>query len=225
MLRTIGIIVGSIALCGLAAAQNSSTAAAQPAKAEARAGAPAQTETQAKFERLKKLAGVWQSAKDKDGNQCTAIYRVTGNGSAVTETLMAGTPHEMISVYAMDGDSILMTHYCAVGNAPRMKSKAGGTSNVIAFDFKDATNLKSDKDGHMHGLTLTFKDDDHLSAAWQYYVDGKPSAEHATAFEMARVKDTEAAEKILTAAATASCCTKDGAACCDSGMTKPASTN
>lgn len=226
MLMKILALSTVVSIAGTAAGQNSATApakpAAQPAKTDAKVVAGVKlSEAQVKFEQLKKLAGVWQSADDKDGQHTSAIYRVTGNGSVVTETLMPGTAHEMISVYTLDGDSILMTHYCAVGNAPRMQSKGGGTSNVLAFDFKDATNLKSDKDGHMHSLVLTFKDDDHLAAAWQYYVDGKPSADHATVFEMKRVKDVDAATKILTAAATASCCTKDGAACCESGV-KPA---
>ena len=210
-----------VAFAGVAAAQNSAKPAAQPAKAEAKPAAPVKmNEAQTKFEQIKKLAGVWQSADgDKEGAPHTsAIYRVTSGGSAVAETLMPGTEHEMVTMYTVDGDSIIMTHYCAAQNQPRMKSKAGGPSNVIAFEFKDGTGLKSDKDGHMHSLVLTFKNDDAVSAAWQYYVDGKPAAEHAVAFELVRVKDPAAAAKIITTAATSSCSAKSGATCCDSGV-------
>jgi len=202
------------ALSGVATAQTTAKSAPQGEKAAAKA---APSKSQAHFDQLKKMAGVWQGEADKDGNRSTAIYRVTSGGSAVAETLMPGTEHEMISLYTLDGDTIVMTHYCAIGNQPRMRSKGGTPSNVIAFDFQDVTGMKSDKDGHMHSLVLTFNDDDHVAAAWQYYVDGKPSAEHATTFSLSRVKDADAAAKIITTAAT-SCCVKDGAACCESGV-------
>ena len=48
------------------------------------------------------------------------LVRTTGGGSAVTETLFPGTAHEMMSVYHMDGDDLVLTHYCAGGNQPRM---------------------------------------------------------------------------------------------------------
>ena len=211
------LFVLSVAALGAITLTPAAPAAATQA-ATAPAGAAQAVTAASAFERLTSLSGTWEGTVEGEGGPTRITYRTISGGRAVLETLFPGTPHEMISIYLLEGNELRMTHYCAVGNQPRMKLKAGGTSNVLAFDFKDATNLKSDKDGHMHSLVLTFKDDDHVSAAWQYYQDGKAAADHQATFEMARVKDADAAAKIITAAATSCCSTKEGAACCDSGV-------
>ena len=66
-----------------------------------------------------------------------------------------------------------MTHYCMLGNQPRMRADAKADGNQIAFKFVGATNMKSDKDMHMHDVTYTFVDKDTLKAEWTHYMDGK----------------------------------------------------
>src|SRR5262245_36005983 len=82
--------------------------------------------TNAVLEKLKKLEGTWLLA-DEDGKptkQIASIIKVTAGGSVVHETLFPGQPLEMISVYAVDGADLIMTHYCVLGNQPRMKADA-----------------------------------------------------------------------------------------------------
>lgn len=167
---------------------------ARPAPKPNKAG----PDIQAKFEKMKKLAGVWQTGdEDKDGNaDVTAIFRVVSGGSAVAEYLMPGTEHEMVTMYHLDNDSIVATHYCSLGNQPRMRAKAGGESNVLNFEFQDGTNM-APTDMHIHSLLLTFKDDDHVVANWKAWADGKAS-DHSPAFSYTRLKDTEAASKIVS---------------------------
>src|SRR5262245_51575653 len=74
--------------------------------------------TNTALEKMKKLAGTWRLA-DKDGkptDQIASIIKVTAGGSVVHETLFPGQPHEMVSVYAVDGPDLIMTHYCVLGN-------------------------------------------------------------------------------------------------------------
>src|SRR3984885_14545336 len=76
------------------------------------------------LEKMKKLVGTWGAA-DKDGkptDQVVSIIKVTAGGSVVHETLFPGQPHEMVSVYTVDGADLIMTHYCVLGNQPRMKA-------------------------------------------------------------------------------------------------------
>jgi hypothetical protein len=75
------------------------------------------------FERLKSLAGDWVNAKDaKDPKAPVAIsLRVIAGGSAILEREFPGTPNEMVTVYHRDGDKVLMTHYCVLGNQPQMR--------------------------------------------------------------------------------------------------------
>ncbi len=77
---------------------------------------------QAAFERLKALVGLWKGHHTTaDGPEMSVEYGLTGNGTALTERLFAGTSHEMLSVYFMERGELVLTHYCAMGNQPRMK--------------------------------------------------------------------------------------------------------
>jgi len=151
--------------------------------AAAFAAAPADTSS-ARFDTLKALAGDW-TRNGGDGS-VAVTYRVTAGGTAVLETLLPGTPHEMVTVYTVDKGELVLTHYCAQGNQPHMKAAQGGDANTIAFKFDGGGNIKSGKDGHMHEATFVFKDADHLTTAWQYYKDGKPGEK--AEFDLVRKK-------------------------------------
>ena len=130
------------------------------------------------FERLKSMAGTW-SGKAQHGDQggdVTVVYKVTAAGNAVEETLFAGTPHEMVTVYHMDGNDLVLTHYCASGNAPRMKLLPPKDPNVLFFDFTGGSNMK-ENDFHMHSARLTFVDADHFKGSWATLRDGKPAGD------------------------------------------------
>jgi hypothetical protein len=92
----------------------------------------------------------------KDMPPAHSIFRVTAGGSAVLETNSPGSKMEMLSVYHMDKGRLLMTHYCALGNQPRMKlNTRKSTATKLVFDFDGGTNLNPRRDMHMHSLTLT----------------------------------------------------------------------
>ena len=90
------------------------------------------------------------------------------------ETLFGGTEHEMITMYHLDGDSLVLTHYCSLGNQPRLKAKEADKENQVAFDFLDGANIDPAKDEHMHAVVFEFVGDDHLKADWTSYSEGKP---------------------------------------------------
>jgi len=146
-----------------------------------------------RLEQLKKLAGTW-TGKGMHGEHeipATVTYRVTSGGTAVMETIDPAGDHEMVTLYTQDGDDLLLTHYCMLGNQPRMKAEKGEGKKELAFKFTGAGNLKSDKDPHMHDMTLEFLGDDHIKATWTFYKDGKAS-EKAT-FDLKRKKKAEGA--------------------------------
>jgi hypothetical protein len=142
------------------------------------------------LEKLKKLAGTWVEA-DKDGkptDKVVSVVKVTAGGSAVQETLFPGEPMEMVSVYHLDKGDLVMTHYCVLGNQPRMKAAPGPKSNQIKWVFAGGTNLDPAKDTHMHGATVTFVDDDHLEIAGEAWENGKPSETHCGCMKLVRKK-------------------------------------
>jgi hypothetical protein len=136
---------------------------------------------------FKVLAGEWVQV-DRDGKptgQPGVTYRVTANGSAVLETIFPGTDHEMITMYHRDGKDLVLTHYCALGNQPRMRCrKIDG--NVLRFEFEGGTNLDPAKDAHMHDATFTFVDANTLVSAWTMWEGGK--AAHKAEFRYGRKK-------------------------------------
>jgi hypothetical protein len=132
--------------------------------------------TNANLEKLKKLAGTWV-ATDKDGkatDQVVSIIKVTAGGSAVHETHFPGQPMEMVSVYTVEGQDLIMTHYCVLGNQPRLKADPKAPSNQIAFKFAGGANLDPKKDKHMHEGTVTIIDDDHIEISGVAWDGGAP---------------------------------------------------
>jgi hypothetical protein len=142
------------------------------------------------LEKLKKLAGTWVAA-DKDGkptDKVVSVVRVTAAGSAVHETLFPGQPLEMVSIYHRDGNDLVMTHFCALGNQPRMKADPKSPSNQIRWLFAGGTNLDPAKDMHMHEGTITFVDDDHIEWCGVCWKDGKPVKGHECNMKLVRKK-------------------------------------
>lgn len=152
-------------------------------------GATATAPTPHLLDRFKALAGAW-SATGLDGNSMPDAqirYEVTAGGSAVVETLFPGSPHEMRTVYVRDGADVVLTHYCASGNHPRMRAKAID-GDKVAFAFDGATNFDPAAAGHMHDAHFTFVGPDELRTRWNFWSKGKP-AEHAANLHVKRIAD------------------------------------
>jgi len=146
------------------------------ARSDDKAAATPATFAQTGLERLKKLTGTWVAA-DKDGkptDKVISVVKVTAGGSAVVETLFPGSPMEMVSVYYRDGADLVMTHYCVLGNQPRMKADPKAPANQLHFTFAGGSNLDPATDKHMHEGTITFVDDDHIEFAGVGWEGGKP---------------------------------------------------
>src|SRR5262245_25924235 len=128
-----------------------------------------------RFDALKKLAGDWVEVgkDDKPTDKLISSIRVTSAGSAVQETLFPGSDHEMVTMYHLDGADLVLTHYCMLGNQPRMRAEPAGDIRTIAFKFVNCTNLKSNDDLHMHQATLKLDGKDHFTADWVSCKEGK----------------------------------------------------
>ena len=168
-----GLVLLAIAVAGRGGDKAGEKAGSQPA-----------------LERMKKLAGTWVAVGEdgKPTEQVVSVIKVTAAGSAVHETLFPGQPHEMVSVYTRDGDDLMMTHYCALGNQPRMKADPKSPANQIHFQFAGGSNLDPAKDMHMHEGTLTFIDEDHIEFSGVAWVGGKPAEGHACGMKLVRKK-------------------------------------
>jgi hypothetical protein len=142
----------------------------------------------AMFERLKSLQGEWQ-AKSPDMGTVRASYRLVAGGSALEEHFTGDKipGGEMVTVYHLDGNRLLLTHYCAAQNQPRLVAKrVDPAKGEVDFTFLDATNLASPKAGHMHNARIQLVDADHFSSQWEFFENGKLKNTEATQYTRVR---------------------------------------
>ena len=135
------------------------------------------------FAALKSLTGTWEG-KTPEGKPVQVSYRVTSGGSALMSEIQ-GEHEDMITMFHLDGDRLLLTHYCGAGNQPRMVATASPDGKVVTFDFLDATNLPNPETPHMHRLVVTLVDPDHHTEEWDYTAQGKESK---AIFDLQRTK-------------------------------------
>ena len=139
------------------------------------------------FERIKSLAGEWVAVEDgKPTDRVVSRMRVTAGGHAVLEILFPGTPKEMVTVYHLDGDDLVLEHYCVLGNQPRMVARAGQGADQIAFDFASCCNLDDAGARHMHEATIELVGPDRLRTDWRQFENGANN--YTVAHELARRK-------------------------------------
>lgn len=142
------------------------------------------------LETMKSLEGTWLVAGDEGTptDQVASVIKVTAGGSVVHETLFPGQPHEMVSIYSVDGPDLVMTHYCSLGNQPRLRADGDSPAGRIRFRFDGGSNLDPSKDMHMHEATLTIVDDDHIEVDGVGWVDGAPAEEMCCGLKLVRKK-------------------------------------
>jgi len=143
----------------------------------------AQSSAQKTLDKFKSMAGTWQG-KSPTGDTAEVTYHLAAGGTAVMGDMhMAGD--DMMSMYYVNGDDLLMTHFCPSNNQPRMKAVISPDLNTVSFDFMDITNLAGPNAGHMHRAVFLFSDADHYTEEWTWKYKGKESTMH---FEMQRKK-------------------------------------
>ncbi|MFY9560237.1 MAG: hypothetical protein WAQ52_08390 [Terriglobales bacterium] len=128
------------------------------------------------FDALKTLQGTWEG-KNAQGQPLKVTFRETAGGSAILSEILGEGPENMVTMFHMDGDRLLMTHYCGAGNQPRMKATLAPDGKSVVFDFLDATNLASPETGHMHHVVFGMPDANHHTEEWTFLDHGKEMKE------------------------------------------------
>lgn len=145
----------------------------------------AEIDSKAAFARLKTLVGEWQ-ANTKMG-KATLTYELIAGGTSLVERESAERMPAMMTVYHLDGDRLMMTHYCMAGNQPRMQARHfDAKSGELRFTFLDATSLAGADSGHMRNVTFRIAGHDKLSTDWEFYERGK--SKNTESFEYTRVR-------------------------------------
>lgn len=134
--------------------------------------APAALADDAGWEKLKSVVGTWTTTHE--GKTTTVTYALVSNGTALMETMETPAPDnvQMVTMYHKDGDTLLMTHYCAMGNQPRMRAR-GLKDGKLDFQYLDAANTKGEDAPRMSRLVMSFPDADRLVNTWYHRTGGK----------------------------------------------------
>jgi hypothetical protein len=152
----------------------------------------AQSDAQKSFDKLKTLAGSWEGhvttvplEADIEGKLTHASLRVTSMGNAIVHEMTGeGRPDDPITMLYLDGDRLMLTHYCDAGNRPRMTGKISPDGKTVEFDFLDVAG--STQYGHMDHAVFTVIDANHHIEDWTYMQPGdKPVHAH---IELQRTK-------------------------------------
>lgn len=138
----------------------------------------AQSGSKQGFDTMKSLAGNWEGSSEKGKVQVS--YRSTAGGTALIgeiEAGMNGENEEMVSMIHLDGNRLLLTHYCAAGNQPRMQATVSADGKSITFDFVDGTNIDESHAGHMQRVIFNFIDQNHHTEEWHFAMPGSEMVE------------------------------------------------
>jgi hypothetical protein len=150
------------------------------------------SDAQKSFDQLKTLAGTWEGHGTTNPpvpdmpDIMQVDLQVTSSGNALKHEMM-GKPktdgvsgkdadHPVTMLY-LEGDRLLLTHYCDAGNRPRMAARVSPDGKTVEFDFVDVSG--STKHGHMDHAVFTIIDANHHTEDWTYLMPGdKPMHAH-----------------------------------------------
>src|SRR5207244_527513 len=94
------------------------------------------------FEHLTSLVGEWKGTQD--GTEMKLTYTLTADGSALMEEFRAGKT-VMVTMFTVDGDHLIATHYCSAGNQPQMITGpiTDPSPSSVAFNLSRVTGMKA----------------------------------------------------------------------------------
>lgn len=152
----------------------------------------AQSDGAKAFDTLKTLAGSWEGpatvnppqAEMAPGTSMHITMRVTSRGNAlVHEMKEVGATDDPskydhpVTMFYLDNDRLILTHYCDAGNRPRMAAKASADGKSVEFAFLDLSG--GTEYGHMDHALFTIIDANHHTEDWTYIMPGdKPVHAH-----------------------------------------------
>jgi hypothetical protein len=158
----VALLICLLALASVALAQGPQKAAA------------AQSDAQKALEKMKTLAGSWQGTIR--GISINFTIRAVSSGTAILEegnTSGGGPPNHEITMFYLDGDRLLATHYCDAGNRSRFEGKMSPDGKAIEFSFLDVAG--STRGGYLKDMVITMIDAGHHIVEFTFVMpDGKP---------------------------------------------------
>src|SRR5688572_16126718 len=117
----------------------------------------AQSDAKKAFAKLKTLAGSWRGTVMDIPIDFT--IRAVSSGTAILHegnTSKEGPPKNEITMFYLEGDRLLATHYCDGGNRSRWEGKMSPDGNALEFGFLDVAG--NTRGGYLKDMTITMVD-------------------------------------------------------------------
>jgi hypothetical protein len=165
------VFAGTIlCICAIARAQAPTTKpASQPA--------PPDTPARRAYAQIKALAGTWEGKSSKGWTERLTIKPIAAGSCVMEESQFAhdaNPVNNMLTVYHLDGEHLMLTHYCMAKNQPRLRASTfSDDGKQVTFEFLDGTNLASRDVGHMDKVVIYFDAADSFRSHWTFYARGK----------------------------------------------------
>jgi hypothetical protein len=142
------------------------------------------------FQRLTSLVGEWEGVQS--GTEVHATYTLTADGSALMEEFRPQGGATMVTMFTVDGERLIATHYCSAKNQPQMATPdiIDPRASSLVFSLVKVTGLEAPDAWHNTGLVLTLEDQSHLKQEWTYLYKGKTGN---ASFRLTRATPTAAA--------------------------------
>ncbi len=131
------------------------------------------SDAQKAFEKLKTLSGSWQGTVMNIPINFT--IRAASSGTVILHegNTEKGPPDHEITMFYVEGDRLLVTHYCDAGNRARLEGKISLDGKSVEFTFLDVAG--STKGGLVKRIKLTMIDaDKHVEEFTFIMPNGKP---------------------------------------------------
>jgi hypothetical protein len=126
---------------------------------------------------LASLVGRWTGVAD-DGQIVRVTYSLHANSSVLMENWQfRGT--DALTLYHLDNETLMATHYCPLCNQPRL-DLTEVRSRRFSFSCVSATNLSSRDSEHQHAFEIELIDQSHFWRSETYIADGAVTTEAIT---------------------------------------------
>jgi hypothetical protein len=135
---------------------------------------------QAAFDRLATLVGDWDG-RFPDGRAHRVNFRLTAGGTVLLETWALSPTRESLTLYHLDGDVLVATHYCPQGTQPRLQLQEGRDDARLSFRLRDGSSLQVPDRSHQHSFWMELRGADAFARSETYVANGSNTAEVAAA--------------------------------------------
>ena len=106
-------------------------------------------------------------------------FRQSAGDSVLVETWTLASGRESMTLYTLDGERLLATHYCPQGNQPRLQFAGTDANGRWQFRFLDGGNLHVPGKSHQQAFWLKLDADGSFERGETYVENDAPSAADA----------------------------------------------